>query len=174
MQKNSPWIGKNCALILAIAVTGCDLHKTVKSADGKLEVKLPIGWVQTTIANSSAKLIVKKSTAREYVSFNTQAKAGLKRLDLKGYAKECMNASAGTSKLKNRIADTPENISMNGKPAIRYRVSGVDTGGNNNIYYHVFFETPTTYVQALCWAESANFERSQGDFDAIMSALVEH
>jgi hypothetical protein len=172
MRIASATAGRICVLVILLAITGCDLRKTARSFDNRLQVKLPIGWTQTTLPNSKAKLSALDSFSGGYASVLTQPRADFTHADLKAYARSCMANSAAQSKLQNRVTDLPQNLTINGRPAIRYHMT--DTlNGNNFEHIFTFYQSDSFFVQVTCWSAAANFNSNKDDFEAITSGVVE-
>jgi hypothetical protein len=156
-----------------LITSGCNRGGgSVQSKDGHITVVLPSGWEQTQLPNSHGKIDAKNTLGGGYASVLAESRGDFDNIDIARYAKMCMDISARNTKLDQRVVFAPENTTVNGKPAIRYHVTG-DHNGVKVIFDHTFFTGNAYFIQVMCWGTPSHYDADQRDFDSIVSSVVD-
>lgn len=75
------------------------------------------------------------------------------------------------SSIEDASSEGPEEMSLNGQPAIRYELAG--TVDNVKVrYWHVVVDSESHFHQVILWSLPSKFEGNRSDFEAVLSSLT--
>ncbi|MBG0827121.1 hypothetical protein HS041_05020 [Planomonospora sp. ID67723] len=120
--------------------------RTVTSTDGKSQLTIPNDW-ETLSLLAEADVQVGNQVKEQYLMVITEDQASFD-LDLAGYAKLVIDQMQ--TKLTNTSAGEPQQLTVNGAPAIQYELHGTAQGVRIT-YWVTLVEGAKDFHQVLTW-----------------------
>ncbi|GAA3443357.1 hypothetical protein [Planomonospora venezuelensis] len=120
--------------------------RTVTSTDGKSQLTIPADWETLSLLNE-ADVQVGNQAKEQYLMVITEDKASFD-LDLAGYGKLVIEQMQ--TKLTNTSAGEPQQLTINGAPAIQYELHGTAQGVRIT-YWVTLVQGAADFHQVLTW-----------------------
>jgi|GEM_PF-3103876 len=141
---------------------------TFLSADGSLKAQCPQGWAVADL-NDDADLEVANVNDDTYLLVMSEFRAD--------YAGDLAQHSSDTrstlvSSLTNVTQEGPTELTINGSPAIQYKIIGT-FDRTNIIYLHTTIQTEEKFHQVLTWTVASRFKKSEPTLQQIIGTIEE-
>lgn len=140
------------------------------SKDQVSEVSKRPNWRVVTNLNSEAAIQLQTSDMTGFFIALTENHADLEISNLQKYSdvtRESLREST-----QNYSDSERTELTINGMPALRYRISAVVDSTRIN-YYHVVIQGKTHYHQLLAWSLQSHFEGKRAEFEKLFSSYRE-
>jgi hypothetical protein len=135
--------------LLGNRVEDPEAPKTViTSTDGHSQVSVPQSWETRTDLNDKAEIQVANARIEQYLIVLTEAKADFTFEQLDEYAEVVSDQMLSIG--DNATISEPTNLTINGMPALRYRIAAT-VDNLNVIYWLTAVEGTEYYYQILGW-----------------------
>lgn len=144
--------------------------KRVASPDGALEFRVPASWTEATDLNEVASLQAGDTVAEAYAVVIEDPRRAFASLDLAGFADRQMQQQVTRVGLAN--LGGPETLTVDGKPAVRYRLKGFHNAVEV-VYLYTFVETPDRFLKVVAWSLSPNFEDNRQTLERVSASVRE-
>ena len=146
----------------------------VQSANGLLVVDLPPGWAAAPITGATGQVQAKDVAKAAYAEVGMAAKADLVDPDLKAWAERSRAVSGNRTKLRNRVPEPLQSVTLGGQTAYRFRLTGETTpSGFKVVYYHTYVQTGRQLVDVICWTTPTHEAESVADFDHLAGHVTD-
>ena len=147
--------------LLFCAVIACKslgTPKVLKSKDGKFQFTVPAEWIEAPGLNDQADIAAKNAPKELYAFVLTESKSDFpKDMTLDRFTDITRNAVM--SKMTLTESPSPENITINGSDARRYRLVG--SKGDLKVAYLIStVETPAHFHQIYTWTEPSRLNEN--------------
>lgn len=146
------WYALPVVAIVAALSTPAFADMTVKSEDGTLELALPNGWHEGKAEGPSSKLVALDGRGSRVV-VRVYPKDDFKD------AKTVANFTVEKLKLLDNDGAKPEDVKVNGHPAIRLNLKGTQSSGMRAGFVITVFENNGMYFEVMGRASAADFEK---------------
>ena len=157
------------AIALLITSCGNDQKETVSFLDGQFVALKPATWSLMSNLNEEADLQMGNASKKAYGVVLSEAK-----VDFAGEMTLSKFSDVTRAPLKNSLQnyseEGPENLVLNGRPAIRYTLGG-SLGSIRIKYWHTSIDSPTHYHQVLLWSLPSKFDDNKADFESVLNSI---
>jgi hypothetical protein len=165
-------------LLLCVALSGCQKigealtpqPKTLKSADGTLELTVPGSWNKDTELHKQAAIQASNRMGELYVIVLSETKEDLADMDLAKFSE--LTRGSQLKAMKNAAEEGPVNRTINGMKAIEYVLKG-SVENANIMMKHIAVDGPKHYHQVIVWTLKSKWETEKATLDAVVDSLKE-
>jgi hypothetical protein len=153
---------------------GTGTPSTVKSNDGKSQVSIPAGWSSLNLNNEAADLQVGNPKIQAYFMVLTESKQDF--ADKTTYRD---HAEMTLKTLKGNLEDAavvrgPTDLTINGRPAVQYEVSGVYSENKTKvIYLHTTVDGRQSFHQLVAWTIPSRFGENRVRLESVIISFTE-
>ena len=142
--------------------------KVVVSTDGRSQLTLSGDWEVINTLNKEAELQVGNRKQQIYAIVITESKDDFTSFGK--YADLCYSKFVGTID-KPDVAG-PTQLTINGKPAIQYKISGA-VKGINVVYLYTLVEGNKYFDQLILWTSHSKFETNENTMQHVIESFQE-
>ena len=164
-------LGPGCGndpLITDAGVGGVELSKSLTSADGAFEMKIPDSWVRQQNLNDVAVLQAADRDKEAYALLIADPRKPFDDMALGRFA------DGQVQKFLESVTDPklsgPELVIVDGDEALQYEIEGkaqeVDV-----IYLYTFMETPDTFLKVVTWSLAENYDDNKEVLEAVTESV---
>ncbi len=162
----------------ALVLTGCGdgggddpnaLTKTISSESG-LEMKVPASWREDTALNAQADLQASNREAEAYALVIPDLKQEFVNPKLEDFA--TMAKDNFIKGIQNPNVTGPRQLTLNGKPAIRYEIQGV-AENVRVVYLMTLMETDSRFLQAIAWSLPDRLSENRPILEDVTASIRE-
>ncbi|MDP4146349.1 MAG: hypothetical protein Q8936_18020 [Bacillota bacterium] len=177
-----------CVLSLSLLIgvfTGCSqsisntdkqsqvtkLSKTVKSKDNVCQINIPDSWSEDKTLNSEAVLQVANKSEEKYLIVIEENKSDFSNsANLDDYYS--IVSKHLTSSITNANAGTAKDITINGKKAKQFEISG-EVQKIKASYIITLVETDKHLYQVISWSLTSKFDQNKKDLNDVINTFKE-
>jgi cytochrome c biogenesis protein ResB len=169
--------------LLTLTLGGCNqATKTVSttsssayvSENGQIQVNLPSSWNKTQGLNEKADLQVANTSKNMFLIVLSESKEDFKKagkeLDLQKHSD--ITRGILLKNLTNGKESQPKSLTVNGKPAIQYEITGT-VEKLNVAYLHTTVETDKNYQQILAYTSQDDFTKNRPEMEEVINSFQE-
>lgn len=140
-----------------------------RSSDGVLELSLPAGWRQTASRESSTRIVARGPSGDEWVYAESANKADFK--DLKSYDAYWQQEIPAWLHEATRTDSVA--IAVNGRPALRWEITGTTPKGMRVGYVMTAVETDRLFSMVMACARRSRFPERRAALGRLADGLRE-
>jgi hypothetical protein len=140
--------------------------ETLTGADGHIELQLPDGWHGQTPDQPGW---LKASNQNRYVLVISENKDDF--VDINAYGE--LVTKQMVKRLQGGEASAPQQITVGGRPALRYDIFGTIDNGLRIGYLLTVVETQHRFSQVLGWTLRSEFDTHKDELGALANGLRE-
>ncbi|HEX2259047.1 MAG TPA: hypothetical protein VHJ40_04815 [Actinomycetota bacterium] len=145
------------------------LTKTISSESG-LEMKVPASWREDTALNAQADLQASNREAEAYALVIPDLKQEFVNPKLEDFA--TMAKDNFIKGIQNPNVTGPRQLTLNGKPAIRYEIQGV-AENVRVVYLMTLMETDSRFLQVIAWSLPDRLSENRPILEDVTASIRE-
>ena len=162
----------------ALVLAGCGdsggddpnaLTKTISSESG-LEMKVPASWREDNALNAQADLQASNREAEAYALVIPDLKQEFVNPKLEDFA--TMAKDNFIKGIQNPNVTGPRQLTLNGKPAIRYEIRGV-AENIRVVYLMTLMETDSRFLQVIAWSLPDRLSENRPILEDVTASIRE-
>lgn len=164
-------------LLVLAALAACDRDggpdlpggsKTLTSADGALQLRVPSSWSEQTDLNPAAALQAADLDDEAYAVLIEDPREPFKSMDLGKFADTEMQ------KLVNRVGlanlTGPKLVEVDGNQAVQYQIKGFHNEVEV-VYLYTFVETPDRFLKVVTWSLAGKFDANRPVLEEVTTSV---
>jgi hypothetical protein len=144
------------------------------SENGQIQVNLPSGWSKTQGLNEKAELQVAKASNNMFLIVLSESKQDFEKAGQKLNLQKHSDLTRGIllKNLTNGQQSQPKSLTVNGKPAVQYEITG-SIDKLNVVYLHTTVETDNNYQQILAYTSQDEFAKNRPEMEEVINSFQE-